>query len=59
MPVTTLAHAENDLTLVELTDLEVTRFVEDSSVVGAPTSFEARPTVRPIRRTSPGVKHTA
>jgi hypothetical protein len=35
---------------IELPDLKITRFVEDSSVVGSPTSWRGMPSMRPVKR---------
>ncbi|MET0132684.1 MAG: hypothetical protein ABW215_03735 [Kibdelosporangium sp.] len=46
------------LRAVELEDLVVTRFVEDSTVVGSPASWRGMPSIRPVRRLA-GPERTA
>jgi hypothetical protein len=41
---------ESRLGNIELPDLKVTRFVEDSSVIGSPTSWRGMPSMRPVKR---------
>jgi hypothetical protein len=41
---------ESRLGDIELPDLAVTRFVEDSSVIGSPTSWRGMPSMRPVKR---------
>jgi hypothetical protein len=45
-----MVETRQDTAGVELDDLEVTRFVEDSSVVSSPTSWRGMPSTRPVRR---------